>query len=282
VAKPIRKGIPIARKAAKNGYDIIIAMGGDHTFEAIIRGVKEAKVNLGLIPAGTENDIARALGIPDDIKGACDVIAAGHIRKLDMGRVSTRKKKKFYFFMVTAIGLIATIFPMVEEVPQGTLSGIQDAIKAFLKFETKPKVYLTLDKESKIEVESMLVTVVNTPIIGVKNLVAPDASMDDGLLDVAVYPDFNKAELLGYFAKTAHEGVTPDKTIQRYQARKIKIRTSPKLDIAAEGYLLGKGTARIKVIPGALRVFAPEPGAGAEKPREDEAHKPGDNEAEKK
>ena len=281
VAKPIRKAIPIARKAAKNGYDIIIAMGGDHTFEAIIRGVKKSKVNLGIIPAGTENDIARALGIPDDIKEACDLIASGHIRKLDLGRVSTRKKKKFLFFMVTAVGLTATIFPMVEEVPQGTLSGIQDAIMTFLKFESKPKVFLSLDKESKIEVESMLVTVANTPIIGLKNLVAPDASMDDGLLDVAVYPDFSKAELLSYFARTAHEGVVRDKTIQRYQARKIKIQTSPKLDIAAEGYLLGKGTARIKVIPGALRVFAPEPGAGAEKPRESEADRPRDNEPEK-
>jgi len=71
--------------------------------------------------------------------------------------------------------------------------------------------------------------------------------------------------LLSYFAKTAHEGSKPDGTIQRYQARKIKVKSSPKLDVAAEGIILGKGTARIKVLPGALRVIAPEPGAGAEK-----------------
>ena len=74
--------------------------------------------------------------------------------------------------------------------------------------------------------------------------------------------------MLSYFARTAHEGEVPDGTIQRYQARKIKIKTSPKLDVAAEGIILGKGTARIKVLPGALRVLAPEPGAGAEKPLE--------------
>jgi diacylglycerol kinase family enzyme len=110
--------------------------------------------------------------------------------------------------------------------------------------------------------------VANTPISGVKNLVAPDASMEDGLLDIAVYPDFSKADLVSYFAKTAHEGSAPDGTIQRYQARKIKIKTSPKLDIAAEGIILGKGTAWIKIFPGMLRVIAPEPGAGAEKPLE--------------
>jgi diacylglycerol kinase family enzyme len=114
----------------------------------------------------------------------------------------------------------------------------------------------------------MLVTIANTPIIGIKNLVAPDASMDDGLLDIAVYPSFSKVELLDYFVKSAHEASTPDRTIQRYRARKIKVKTSPKLDVAAEGIMLGKGTARIKLLPGALRVIAPEPGTGAEKPPE--------------
>jgi diacylglycerol kinase family enzyme len=151
-------------------------------------------------------------------------------------------------------------------VPEGKFAGIKDAVATLLKYETKPTVFLTLDDESKIEVETMLVTIANTPLIGAKNPLAPDASLDDGLLDVVVYPGYNKADLLAYFAKTAHEGSAPDGSIQRYRARKIKIKTSPKLDVAAEGIILGKGSARIKVLPGALRVLAPEPGQGAEKP----------------
>lgn len=57
---------------------------------------------------------------------------------------------------------------------------------------------------------------------GAKNLVAPNASMEDGLLDIAVYPGFSKAELLNYFVKSAHEGVTSDGRIQRYRAQKIE------------------------------------------------------------
>ena len=136
----------------------------------------------------------------------------------------------------------------------------------FLQAKPNPKVFLTLDDESRIEVETMLVTITNTPVIGAKNLVAPDASTEDGLLDIAVYPDFTKAELLAYFAKTAQQRETPDGKIQRYRARKIKIKTEPKLEIAAEGILLGEGKAKIKVLPSALRVIAPEPGTGAEKP----------------
>jgi diacylglycerol kinase (ATP) len=265
LAHPKDEAIPIARKAVKNGYKVVIAMGGDGTIGAVIRGIAGSKVRLGIIPAGTENDIAASLGIPEDLKEACALIASGHTRKLDLGQISTQKTKKFYFFMVSTIGLTATIYPMIKEVPEGKLSGIQRAVTTFLNFDSKPTVYLTLDGESKIEVETMLVTVANTPVIGAKNLVAPDASLDDGLLDIAVYPGFSKAELLGYFAKTAHEGSTPDGRIQRYQARKIKVKTSPKLDVAAEGIILGKGTARIKILSGALRVIAPEPGTGAEK-----------------
>jgi diacylglycerol kinase (ATP) len=273
LAKPKKEAIPIARKAVKDGYDVVIAMGGDGTLGAVIRGIAGSKVKLGIIAAGTENDIARSLGIPEDLKEACALIASGHTRRLDLGQISTKKRKKFFFFMVAAIGLTATIYPEISDVPNGKLGGIKDAVMTLLKFDSKPVVYLTLDDESKIEVESMLVTVANTPVSGAKNLVAPDASMEDGLLDIAVYPDFSKAELISYFIRSANESTTPDGRIQRYRARKIKIKTSPKLDVAAEGIILGKGTAQIKVLPGALRVLAPEPGSGAEKPLKKAAKK---------
>ena len=265
LAKPKKEAIPIAMRAVKDGYDVVIAMGGDGTIGAVIRGIAKSKVKLGIIPAGTENDIAKSLGIPDDLKAACALIASGHTRKLDLGQISTRKRKKFYFFMVAAIGLTATLYPEISDVPNGKFGGIKDAVMTLLKYKTKPTVFLTLDDESKIEVESMLVTISNTPVTGAKNLVAPDASMEDGLLDISVYPDFSKVELLNYFVKSANMATTPDGRIQRYRARKIKVKTIPKLDVAAEGIILGKGMAKIKVLPGALRVIAPEPGKGAEK-----------------
>jgi diacylglycerol kinase (ATP) len=271
LAKPKKEAIPIARKAVKKGYDAVISMGGDGTLSAVIRGIAGSKMKLGIIASGTKNDIARSLGIPEDLKEACMLIASGQTRKLDLGQISTKDHKKFPFLMVTTVGLTATIFPMIKEVPEGKLSGIKEAVATVFKFETNPTVFLTLDDESKIEVETMLVTITNTPLIGSKNLVAPDASLEDGLLDVAVYPNFSKAELLAYFARTANEGMVPDGNIQRYRARKIKIKTSPKLDIAAEGIILGNGKASIKVLPAALRVIAPPVGAGAEKPREESA-----------
>lgn len=266
LAHPVKEAVPIAKKAVKNGYSTVIAMGGDGTVSAVVRGLVGSDVHLGIIAAGTENDIATSLGIPEDLKQACELIASDHTRELDLAQISTKENKKFVFFMVATVGLATTLYPHIKDVPHGDFSNIKDAFLTLLHAKPDPKIYLTLDDESKIEVESMLVTITNTPVIAAKNLVAPDASTEDGLLDIAVYPGFSKAELLAYFAKTANQNEAPDGKIQRYRARKIKIKTEPELAIAAEGILLGEGKARIKVLPRALKVIAPEPGTGAEKP----------------
>lgn len=266
LAHPVKEAVAIAKKAVKKGYPTVIAMGGDGTISAVIRGIVGSDVRLGIIPGGTENDIAASLGIPEDLQEACALIASAHTRDLDLAQISTKKKKKFVFFMVTTVGLTTTLYPHLKDVPHGDLSKLKDAISTVLHTKPDPKIYLTLDGESKFDTKSMLVTITNTPVIGAKNLVAPDASMEDGLLDIALYPDFTKAELMAYFAMSAHEREVPDGKIQRYRARKIKVKTDPELEIAAEGIMLGKGKAKIKVLPRALKVIAPEPGAGAEKP----------------
>ena len=70
LAKPKKEATPIARKAVKDGYDVVIAMGGDGTLGAVISGIVGSKAHLGIIAAGTENDIAMSLGIPEDLKEA--------------------------------------------------------------------------------------------------------------------------------------------------------------------------------------------------------------------
>ncbi len=271
LAHPIDEATKAAKRAVKDGYDIIIAMGGDGTLGAVIRGMVGAKARLGIIPAGTANDFALSLGIPKGIEESCALIAAGSACKLDLGRLRTRKTDRFDFFMVTTVGIVSTVFPMVKNVPEGEYAHIMDAFKTLFKFNSTPTVFLSLDGQPEIKVETMLVTITNTPLIGLHNLVAPDASLRDGLLDVSVYPGFSKSELLAYFAKTVDEKGPADERVQRFRASKIKIRTSPKLDIAAEGLLMGKGKAWIKALPGAIRVIVPE--GGPTDGRELAAHK---------
>lgn len=266
---PKEEATPVARRAVKKGYGIVVAMGGDGTIEAVMRGMIGGKTRLGIIPAGTANNIAKSLDIPSDLEGACALIASENTRKLDFGQVKTKKGKKFHFFEMATIGLSAAVYPDANKVANGKLSKIKDTATTFFQQETKPLVSLTLNGDSKVEVETMLVMVSNTPIFGKNFLVAPEASLEDGLLDISVYPDFSKAELIRYYAEVMNEGYSGEKKVQHYKASKLKVKTSPKLDVMADGVDLGKGTVKIKVLPGALRIIAPENNTGVESPHKD-------------
>jgi YegS/Rv2252/BmrU family lipid kinase len=273
LTSPKEEATPVARRAGKNGYKVVIAMGGDGTIEAVMRGMIGSKARLGIIPAGTQNNIAKSLGIPSDLEKACALIASDDTLKLDIGRVKTRKGKKFDFFEMATIGLSATIYPDANKMASGKFSGIKATALTFFHQETKPKIFLTFNDESKINVETMLVMVSNTPIFGKNFMVAPEASLQDGLLDISVYPDFSKVELLRYYAAVMDEGYSGDKKAQHYQARKIKVKASPKLDVMADGVALGRGTVTIKVLPGALRVITSEKNIGVKSTQKDTAKK---------
>jgi len=269
-AKPKAKATPLARQAIKDGYEIIIAMGGDGTVEAVMRGMVGSKVRLGIIPAGIENNIARSLGIPTNLEEACALIASKKTRKLDVGQVKTGKGKNFAFFEMAGIGLSTALYPVMNGAVAEEPSPLQEDTPAPVKQEIGPKVILTLDDKNKIEANSLLVMVSNTPVFGKKFLVAPNGSSNGRLLDISVFQDFSKAELLGYYAKMMDGGYSGDGKVLRYQARKLKVRSLPSLKVLADGIEQGKGTVTIKMVPGALRVIAAKKSPTLESPAKDE------------
>lgn len=269
LVKPKEEVKSIARRAIKDDYKIVIAMGGDGTIEAIMREMTGSKVRLGIIPVGTENNIAMSLGIPKDLEEACSLIASDNTLKIDLGQVKIRKGKKFAFFEMATIGLSSTIYPDAKNVGSGKLSSIINSAMTLIHQETKPKVFLTLNDERKIEVETMLVMVSNTPVFGKNFMVAPKASLHDGLLDISVYPDFSKTELVSYYAAVMDGGYSGDRKVQHYQARKLKVKASPKMDVMADGVMLGRGTVTIKVRRGALRVITTKESPGLDNPQKD-------------
>ena len=258
LAKPKEEATPLAKQAVKDGYDLVIAMGGDGTLEAVMRGMVGRKTPMGIIPIGTQNNIAKSLGVPTDMEEACALIASRHIRKLDVGRVKVRKGKKLFFFELTAIGLVAALYPKANKLQNGQLSKLKDVALTLIHQEPDPEVFLTLDDESKIKIKTMLVVVSNAPMFGANFLVAPAATVTDGLLDISVYPDFSKAELLAYYAQIRSEGFSNNEKVQRYRAKKIEIKTNPKMDVMADGVMLGKGKVEIKAKPGAVWMITPE------------------------
>jgi diacylglycerol kinase (ATP) len=268
VAKPKENAQRIAKRAVKDGYKTIIAMGGDDTVEAVIRGIAWSKARLGVIPVGTANDLAKSLGIPLDPQQACALIAAGDFRKVDLGWVKIDKGKKLPFFQLVIVGIVASLYPPSLRVVKSRISKVKELIQKVLEQEAGSKVTVVMDGDSTITVDTMLAIASNVPLIGRNLVVDPYSSTEDGLLDITLYPGFTKAELAVYFARTLNDHKVDDRKIQRYRARRVKIKATPKLEVMADGVMLGKGTAKIKLFPKSLRVYAPEPGAGVEKPPE--------------
>ncbi len=265
VAHPKKAAIPIARKAARDGYKLVVAMGGDGTVEAVASGLVGSKTRLGILPSGTYNNIARSLGIPPDLDAACEVLREGKKQRMDVGRVRINGKTR-YFFEQVASGLSALVFPEVKDVHTLGPAKVARAVTKFLRFKI-PHYSLKLDRESRIETDTLLVTIANTPMYGAALLEAPEASLADGLLEICLYPGFNKAELAAYFASIMNGGQSTDERVQRYRARKISLNSRPRQGCVADNRVLGRGKAKIKLLRRALRIVAPARG-GVAKPAE--------------
>jgi diacylglycerol kinase (ATP) len=259
LAKPKEEATRIAEKAVNEGYKTVIAMGGDGTIEAVMRGLVQSKTRMGILPVGTENNVAKSLGIPEKVEEACTVIAENNVRRVDVGQVKVKKQSKMYFFELTVIGLAAALYPPAHKILKGQLSKIKETAETFIQHDGNSQVFMKLDDDSRVKIETMLVVVSNTPMFGVNFLVAPYASLDDGLLDVSVYPNFTKAELVAYYAAVMNEGYTENEKVQHYRVRKFELKSKPALAVNADAIELGKGDLKIKCLKGALRVIAPEP-----------------------
>ena len=211
-----------------------------------------------IIPAGTENNIAKSLGIPEKLEDACALIGENHVRKLDVGQVRVKNGKKFYFFELTAIGLVAAVYPAAAKLLKGQLARLKDAAETLIRQDTQSKVSMRFDGDSRVETATMLVVVSNTPIFGKNFLVAPTASLEDGLLDVSVYPNFSKAELIAYYGTVMNGGSSDNEKVQHYRVHKLELKDKEKAAVMADGVILGKGNVEIKCRAGALRVITPK------------------------
>ena len=271
LAKSKEKITQFTQRAVKKGYKILIAMGGAGTVKAVMRGVVGSKVRLGILPIGIENNIAMSLGIPKNLEEACAVIASDNTQKLDLDQVKTSGSKKSIFFEMVTLGLSASVYPDVNKGAKGKPSESKNTVSTPDPQVAKSKSFLTLENEPEIEVETLLVMVSNQPGFGKNNLLTPESILTESHLDVAVYPDFSKTEILRYLAEISDRGYTGKGKIRHYQANNLKIKMSPKLDVMVDGVALGKGTVSIKLLKNTVRVITTQKNPAKEDPQKDMA-----------
>jgi diacylglycerol kinase (ATP) len=241
------------REAVKNGEDLIIVVGGDGTIEDVALSLVGSDTVLGIIPAGTMNNLARELGIPLDVKQACALIGAGITRQIDVGCIRSGKKDA-YFLESAGLGL-AVVLPVGQAVRKGRWNKLPSALQKL--FAQKPgPVEVELDNGQKITVNSELVTVSNAPLYALNNLLAPDAKMDDGMLDVAVYDGMSSVDIASHFQKTLRSQRVENPNIRFYRTHKVHIRANQELpDVADKDELPAREVLDFEVFPRAVNVI---------------------------
>lgn len=253
---PEDPGTELARLAVEEGAERIIAAGGDGTIHAVATGLIGTKGTLGIIPVGTMNNIARSLEIPEDIDAACKIIAGGKIQSIDVGKINDQ-----IFLEVAGAGLEAALFPAAEEIKSkgwlSTLRGVFEGLSKLWTFQPT-RFRLAFDGRRSRYYHAIQVSICNTPYYGAHLNFAPDAVMDDGLLDVLVYKNFSKLEYLrhAFSISQGRRALVPK--ITRRKAKSVHIEADVPVEMHADGVSQGVTPATITVIPGVLRAFVSE------------------------
>lgn len=241
----------LLRDRVAREVDAVLAIGGDGLVNIALQVVGGTEIPLGIVPAGTGNDIARSLGLdPTAPEAAVRHVVDGTVRRIDLGRANGR-----WFAAVLGSGFDSMVNERANRMswPTGR-SRYNVAIVAELRTFRPVPFTLHLDGE-RWETEAMLVAVGNGPSYGGGMRVCPDASLDDGLLDVTVLGPISKPEFLRVFP-TVYKGTHvnhPAVTVRR--ARGVRLEADG-VTAYADGERVSVLPVTCEAVPDALRVLA--------------------------
>jgi diacylglycerol kinase (ATP) len=249
-----------ARTALRKGCELIIAAGGDGTLNEVVNGIGEnlGAAQVGLIPLGTGNDFARSIGVPTDLEAAIDLIRAGTTRAVDLVRVSSDELR--YFVNVSAGGFSGLVDEkLTPEMKKtwGPLAYLRSAAAAWPDLRAY-RTTLAFDDDESLMLELYNVVVANGRYVGGGTLVAPEAEIDDGLLDVVLIPKRPAPELAVAMAQIALGTHLSNKTIVFRRAAKLTVNSKPGMWFNVDGELVGNEPARFEIVPRGLRFIAPK------------------------
>jgi len=213
----------LARAAVERGDSLLIVAGGDGTIGDVATELVGSKTSLGILPVGTMNNLARALGVPSDIRAACQLLATRLTRRIDVGQVRLAEHEHEGYFLETAgVGLSALAAALGQELEKGHWLTLVSSLGQFLAFKPT-QMRIQLDTGEQFQVEADMVTLSNSPFFGNHMLVAPAAKIDDGFLDLAIYQGMHKTDLERYFLELAQGRHPHDPRIIFRQARTVQI-----------------------------------------------------------
>ncbi len=241
----------IARR--RHEADIVIVCGGDGTVNSAARGVLETGLPMGILPMGTANDLARTLGIPDDLLKAADIIAAGHTSRVDLGEVNGHP-----FFNVAGLGLSVDLAKGLTPEAKRRWGKLGYALAAFkVAMKAKPFRAEIISDAGRVSVKTLQIAVGNGVHYGGGTVIHADATIEDGHLDLYSLELRNVWKfglMLGAFRRGEHGAWNEVRTAK---STEFDIRTREPMPVNTDGDLVTETPAHFVIRPSAITVFSP-------------------------
>ena len=243
----------IASQAAQDGYDAVVAIGGDGTTNEVASALLHSQTAAGIIPVGSGNGLAIGLGIPVSLRKATTLLMEGRIREIDAGCVEGKN-----FFIVTGMGFDAIVGKLFDEGNiRGPLPYFAIGLREFQLY--RPEVFILKFDGKQVAAPALLVTIANMKGWGVGAVIAPHAEPDDGLLEICILHRIKLIKALFHLPKLFNGNIEKVRTYERYQAKSVQIIREKAGPIHFDGEPYDAGAiVNVSVDHRALKVVVPE------------------------
>jgi YegS/Rv2252/BmrU family lipid kinase len=252
----------LAREAVAQGRELLLAVGGDGTFNEVLNGLMQAGgtpdgVALGILPIGTGNDMAYGAGLPLDWRQACEVVALGSSRVLDVGHVCSDEDAALYFGNGVGIGFDAIV--NIESRKLKRLRGFPlyfvALMRTLIAYYHAPVT--TVDVDGKVIVQnSLMISVMNGRRFGGGFYMTPEACMDDGLFDLCVTGKVARAMMVGFVPRFMRGTHITDKRVTMTQGCRVSVSYETPWAAHVDGEIYGAATRQLEIelLPQRLRL----------------------------
>ncbi len=245
------EALDLARQCVADGVEALVVVGGDGMVHLAVQALADTGIGLGIIPAGTGNDVARYFDIPrKDAVAAADRVIASAPRTVDLARSGAK-----YFVTVLAAGFDAIVNERANRMtwPKGQMRYNLATLAELRVFEPLPYT-IELDGQDR-RLDAMLVAVGNGPSFGGGLRITEGAVLDDGMLDVVIIKPMSKTGLVRTYPKLFKGTHVTHPQYEHHLARSVTV-AAPGIVSYADGERFGELPLTIECAPGALTVLA--------------------------
>lgn len=250
-----------AARAVEQGCTHLFIAGGDGTLNEVLNGVMRLDetstgVIFGLIPLGTGNDFAVALGLPEDVPTTLDILLAGRTVEVDVGQLNDR-----FFVNVSAGGFIAEVSDAVDprlKSLAGKLAYLVGGAQVLFDYDPVETSVQIIEEEKSFALTMQMFAVCNSRLIGGGRMIAPDARIDDGLLDVCLIEAMPTLDFIGLLTRVSSGDHVEEERVHYFKAHELRMEFARAVKVNTDGEVFETRECRYRVLPKATRFIAGE------------------------